>query len=425
MLKQNVLFSTLYVAGTGLAIAMTMIIAIIYYVKIAPIYPEVNRSKTLYLSAVRMQEDGGHSNYQSQASYKALKEWFYPVKNAVAVSGSSNDWNGADYIQTADGNGDLPVQVKYTDPAFFRIYKFTFLEGKPFTEVDLKSGLHSAVITDEMAKRIFSTDHGVIGRTFAMNYLDFRVTGVVRSASFLTSKSYAQIYLPYSVRDGYDKAWNKDYLGDYSVTFLVASEAQEKALHAEIADLVRKINIQHAKEWKLELWDQPTSHLLSVFQPYPSDKGFSVWSTVRHYLVIILVLLLVPALNLSGMISSRMETRLAEMGVRKSFGASRKKLLSQVMWENLLLTLLGGLLGLILAWSTLYISREWVFSLFDSWPEQLPDGVFANVSGEMLFAPIVFVIALLLCVLLNLLSALLPAWRSLRSPIMKSLNEKR
>ena len=40
----------------------------------------------------------------------------------------------------------------------------------------------------------------------------------------------------------------------------------------------------------------------------------------------LLVLLLVPALNLSGMIASRMESRLAEMGVRKSFGAGRGKL---------------------------------------------------------------------------------------------------
>ena len=44
LIRQNKLFSSLYVLGTGLAIAMTMIIAIVYYIKIAPIYPEVNLS---------------------------------------------------------------------------------------------------------------------------------------------------------------------------------------------------------------------------------------------------------------------------------------------------------------------------------------------------------------------------------------------
>ena len=46
LIRQNILFSSLYVLGTGLAIAMTMIIVIVYYVKIAPIYPETNRSQT-------------------------------------------------------------------------------------------------------------------------------------------------------------------------------------------------------------------------------------------------------------------------------------------------------------------------------------------------------------------------------------------
>lgn len=48
-----------------------------------------------------------------------------------------------------------------------------------------------------------------------------------------------------------------------------------------------------------------------------------------------------------------------------------------------------------------------------------------RVSGEMLLAPLVFVAALSFCVMLNLLSALLPAWHSLRRPIIQSLNEKR
>lgn len=78
------------------------------------------------------------------------------------------------------------------------------------------------------------------------------------------------------------------------------------------------------------------------------------------------------------------------MGVRKSFGAGRKILLSQVMWENLLLTALGGALGLLLAWLALYTGREWIFTVLDSWPGMVPEGVDVRVSGEMLFAPLVF-----------------------------------
>ena len=90
-----------------------------------------------------------------------------------------------------------------------------------------------------------------------------------------------------------------------------------------------------------------------------------------------------------------------------------------------LLTALGGALGLLLAWLALYTGREWIFTVLDSWPGMVPEGVDVRVSGEMLFAPLVFLAALVLCVVLNLLSALIPAWYSLRKPIVNSLNEKR
>ena len=105
LLKQNPLFSSLYILGTGLAIAMTMIMAVVYYVKLAPVYPEVNRANTLYLTSARFQTGGeGHKNsYQWAVSYKALQDWFYPQKNAVAVSAALlNDMTENSYIQPAD-----------------------------------------------------------------------------------------------------------------------------------------------------------------------------------------------------------------------------------------------------------------------------------------------------------------------------------
>ncbi len=350
LLKQNKLFSMLYIVGTGLAIAMTMIMAVVYYVKIAPVYPEANRMNTLYLS------------------------------NSKFTQGSGNNTRTMQWA------------VSYTD---------------------------------DLARRLFGTTEEVVGRSFSLNYIDYRVCGVVRSASYLTSKSYAQLYVPYTVSPDYSSPkYNLPYLGAFSATFLVKDGKQGDALRAEIKEICRKENLMHPDEWQVDFWEQPTSHLLSVFKTY-SGMEFDLWATVRHFLLVLLVLLLVPALNLSGMISSRMEGRLAEMGVRKSFGAGRKILLSQVMWENLLLTALGGALGLLLAWLALYTGREWIFTVLDSWPGMVPEGVDVRVSGEMLFAPLVFLAALVLCVVLNLLSALIPAWYSLRKPIVNSLNEKR
>lgn len=426
LLKQNRLFSMLYIVGTGLAIAMTVIVAVVYYVKLAPIYPEENRKNTLYLTHVSFKSEQESRTYQSALSYRALQEWIYPLKNVVAVSARFS--NAMDYyVQPADRSGDFRPALKLVDPAFFRIYALQFLEGHPFTEADLASGIHTAVISDDLARRLFGTTEGVVGRSFSMDYVNYRVCGVVRGASFLTRKSYAQVYVPYSVESNYKDpvVSSFPYCGLFDVTFLVKDNAQAKALRAEIKDLTRRVNAQYKGQWQMELWEQPTSHALSVFKEYPADTSFSSWKVAGRMILWVLVLLVVPSLNLNGLIASRMESRLPEMGVRKSFGASRSALLSQVMWENFFLTLVGGLLGLLVAWIMLYVGRGWIFMLFDSWPMDIPEGANLYVSGEMLFAPVVFLIAFLLCLVLNLLSALWPAWMSLRKPIVYSLYEKR
>ena len=426
LLKQNRLFSMLYIVGTGLAIAMTVIVAVVYYVKLAPIYPEENRKNTLYLTHVSFKSEQESRTYQSALSYRALQEWIYPLKNVVVVSACfsyATDY----YVQPADRSGDFRPALKLVDPAFFRIYKLQFLEGHPFAEADLVSGIHTAVISDDLARRLFGTTEGVVGRSFSMDYVNYRVCGVVRGASFLTRQSYAQVYVPYSIESNYKDPVDSSfpYCGQFDVTFLVKDNAQAKALRAEIKDLTRRVNTQYKGQWQMELWEQPTSHVLSVFKDYPADTSFSSWKVVGRLILWVLVLLVVPSLNLNGLIASRMESRLPEMGVRKSFGASRSALLSQVMWENFFLTLVGGVLGLLVAWIMLYVGREWIFMLFDYWPMDIPEGANLYVSSEMLFAPVVFLIAFLLCLVLNLLSALWPAWMSLRKPIVYSLYEKR
>ena len=138
---------------------------------------------------------------------------------------------------------------------------------------------------------------------------------------------------------------------------------------------------------------------------------------------LVLVFLLVPALNLSGMIAGRMEDRLMEMGVYKAFGATRGYLLRQVLNENLILTLMGGLVGLFLSWALLAWGKDWVFRFFSI--DYYLDNSDILVTVEMLFSPWIFLSAFLICVVLNLASALLPVWHALRAEIVYSLNQKK
>ena len=99
--------------------------------------------------------------------------------------------------------------------------------------------------------------------------------------------------------------------------------------------------------------------------------------------------------------------------------------IGQVIQENLTLTLVGGFLGLCLAWAALYVWRSWVFYIFFSFSNYGLYGRVPIIEGEMFFAPAIFLITLLICTLLNILAATLPAWLSLRKPIVESMMIKK
>ena len=153
-------------------------------------------------------------------------------------------------------------------------------------------------------------------------------------------------------------------MGPCEITLLINSDEQLESVKEELNEFVRKFNAE-SEEFELTIGNQPLSHFWSLLNTNFSnvDTNISWIDFIKKFLVIFLVVLLVPALNLSGMISGRMEGRLSEMGLRKSFGASQSVLLRQVLTENLLLTLLGGTIGLILAWLALIVERNFILSL--------------------------------------------------------------
>ena len=66
--------------------------------------------------------------------------------------------------------------------------------------------------------------------------------------------------------------------------------------------------------------------------------------------------------------------------------------------------------------------RSWVFKIGNGFSQAVPDGVEVSLPLEGLLNPWIFAVALLVCFLLNLMSALWPAWRASRRPIVNSLN---
>ena len=152
------------------------------------------------------------------------------------------------------------------------------------------------------------------------------------------------------------------------------------------------------------------------------DKEATPFDAIGKYLYILLAFLFIPALNLSGLISSRMDERMEEIGVRKAYGASNREIISQVLWENLLLTFAGSAIGLTLSYIVVYTCGSWITTLFEAYTYINFE---RNIDLSMLLNTTVTGTTIAITALLNISSALVPTLYALRNNIIESLYQRR
>ena len=415
LMREERLFSGIYIVGTALAIAFTMVIAVVYYAKLADIAPEVNRSRTVYVKGMVKRAVNDTLKWE-QTGYTAtqVKEWLYTLKSAEVVSATVNGsrYSSDRQYLKCDNHKLVPVVTRMVDANFFKVYQFNFVYGRPFTQEEclnennyIENATMPAVISRDIAEQAFGKDVDPVGKTLNYGFL-IRIVGVTEPTSSIMEESFGQLFL------ALDQEAER-------VIVVLKEGCTVQDLEKELAEIARKRSVSD-KEYDYSI----ISTLLPHAQMKMSEDGVALsWSSIfKSFFPKVFVLLLVPALNLSGLVAARMRRRVAEMGVRKAFGAKRRTLLTQVITENLVLTLCGGFVGLVITWLLLYVFRSWLFFAVGNTAFTLPE---PTVDGEMLFSPLIFVIGLAVCIVLNLMAALIPAWLSLRNPIVESMNEKK
>ena len=438
LIREEKLFSSIYIVGTALAIAFTMVMAVVYYIKLAPVYPERNRARTIYFEGLRIEADNGAKG-QTGFSAQAYEEWFKPSPNIeycspTLLAAGTGKTLGKCHSFVVRGKDDYQDVVRNQVSAdFFHIYEYDFVSGRPFTSKEVDDNENVCVISDALAERLFGKGVDAVGKIVEMESgPEVRVVGVVRGGSQLTPDSYADIIQPFMNA----VVMGSPYQGIYSIVATVKDDAHLQALNQELDDVAARTQQAHPEvldafsfggdpKRKLVLTRDMETHPMHVLKTENREGSLSTvsgWQLIKHYAGLLFVLLFVPALNLCGIVAGRMERRSAEMAVRKTFGARRSTLLSQVVTENLVLTTIGGIIGLVLSWLSIYGLRTQILGMFfdNSTLSTAP-----IVEGEMLFAPTLFIGAFAAVLLLNLLAAVVPAWWSLRKPIVEAMMEKR
>ena len=421
LMRQNKLFTGIYIFGTALAIASTTIVAVVIYLDIAPIYPDTNRANVYYLNNSSFKGKNSKSKYVSSYSFKAVNEWFYTLKNVRVVSA---EIRSGGIVTVKHNYKNYEFRGAYTDVNFFDIYNYRFVEGVPFSKSDFDGELRKAVISDKTARELYGTETNAVGKTLRIGYKDYTVCGVIEEPSVIAGESFAEIIVPYTTQEHYRFEHGEiAFLGSFDIKFLVEDKAQAEALRAELVDIFNRFSNSNP-DWEIEL---NGLNLISATRRSVDLDGWEEFFSSAGGIMLLIgvfILLLIPALNLSGMISSRMEMRKLEMGVRKSFGATRSSLLKQVMWENLVLTIIGGIVGIVLCWLIIYACKDLLFVSYIGEYASITN-VDINITAEMIFAPAVFLFSFGTCVILNVMSAYIPAKRALRCPVVEMLNDKK
>lgn len=198
-LRENPIITWVSVLGTALAICMIMVLVITFQVRLVDCEPEVNRSRSLYVSAMSVKNKGGSDGDSSNArmSVRTGRECFKSLTTAEAVTLVSLPEKVR--VSLPAGN-KVTADMVQTDDAFWHIFRFRFLSGKAFTKADSDAGVLCAVLSAAVARRLFGTTD-VAGKTVQLNYVEYRISGVVTDVSVLATSAYAQVWVPYTSTD--------------------------------------------------------------------------------------------------------------------------------------------------------------------------------------------------------------------------------
>ncbi len=294
-------------------------------------------------------------------------------------------------------NGKLTIDATYADHRFFEVLNFKFIEGQPWSEQEHLNANPIIIITDELANAYFGKKNGLIGETVVLDDRSFTVSGVISRPGNNQDIISGDVYIPYTLMVKRKK--EETYFGSFKAVYLATTKASKKKIKEDIDFKTTQIPFlagDDFNEMEVTTYDYDELYALA-FNDYKYYFNPSKGKKVMYLILgsIILVFSLVPILNLINLNVTRILERSSEIGVRKAFGADTRNILVQFLFENVIQTLIGAVLGLIMA---ILLIR------------------YINASDALEGTRLVmnfkfFLYSFVIAIFFGILSGILPAWR--------------
>lgn len=336
--------SAVVIVTLGLALGLSAVIfSFVTFFLLRPL--PIRDEGTMILARFSHPEQSGARPRLSHADFLDFKAQSKTVEELVGLSMGTG---------ALTGRGDAKrVSVAAASEGLFRVWDLEMIRGRRFEAAEDVAGAAPVILLSHgFWTREMGADPGVVGRTLTLDGRAATVVGVVGPAIEIGRFSEIDVWTPLAQSGPSPDRQRRDM----TVTGRIRPGVTPEAVSAEFATIAARLQTEHPdtnKDWTASaiplregLYGADTAVILALL-------------TVGVCLVFA-----VACANVAGIMLARATTREREMALRMSLGAARGRITRQLMAEGAVLSLIGALLGLLLAQLGLKLMRAVAFEQF-------------------------------------------------------------